>query len=128
MHDLVATKQVETAKEHTVELYEDIYIVVPHCLSETSAGVHSNLQTHYYISGYVNVYVYTCLFSLVCNSACIEGLIRCHGLSDSDCCSYYSDNVCVDTCPDDLEPDGDFNCICTGFFVGPPTCQGLCVT
>ena len=50
VHDFssLVTIQVETAKEHTVELlllYEDIYIVVPHCLSETSAGVHSNLQT-----------------------------------------------------------------------------------
>ena len=72
-----------------------------------------------------NMIIYS--FSLACNSACNEGSMRCHGLADSACCPYYSGNMCVATCPNDLEPDGDFDCNCTGFFVGPPTCQGNAV-
>ena len=65
-------------------------------------------------------------FSVACDSACSEGLMRCYDFDSEDCCLFYNDGMCVSSCTSPLIPDSNFNCICPGFFIYP-ACTGTCV-
>ncbi len=38
------------------------------------------------------------------------GLGYCSGILQSDCCNYYSSEMCVTQCPEPLVADADFIC------------------
>lgn len=44
--------------------------------------------------------------------------MRCHGPGDEDCCSYYSDSLCVNECPGVCVPDTSNTCVCQPDMVG----------
>ena len=90
-----------------------LYILTLLSLSLSLSHTHTHTHTHTHSA---------------CDSACNVGLMKCYGFSSGDCCPYYNDDMCVSDCPGVLEPDDDFDCNCTGFFVDPPTCQGIIYT
>ena len=47
-----------------------------------------------------------------CDSACNDGLMRCHGQSFFSCCNFYSNSECVDECPSPFMPNSDYVCDC----------------
>ena len=40
----------------------------------------------------------TVFVSTDCDSACDEGLMRCYGNMDTQCCNFYEDSMCVESC------------------------------
>ena len=54
----------------------------------------------------------TVFVSTDCDPACDEGLMRCYGNMDTECCNFYNNSVCVDECPGPFLPNSDNICVC----------------
>ena len=81
-----------------------------------------------YLSKSLSLYVIYILFPmLACDSSCTDGSMRCHDFGAGNCCPFYDNSTCVEDCPAGLEPDDDFDCNCTGNFLNPPDCNGMCI-
>ena len=71
------------------------------------------------------------VFLAACHTSCAlvetTSSMRCFTADATGCCHVYVDGVCTTSCPNDLEPDEDYDCNCTGNFLSPPDCNGVCV-
>ena len=66
-------------------------------------------------------------FFIGCDNVCLaSGLGQCYGPSFTECCSYYSDDLCVDDCGPMREPDTEWQCVCSGGW-REPECTGIIV-
>ena len=53
-----------------------------------------------------NSVVLTLYISTACDSSCV-GLMRCYGLTSSQCCNYYDNSECLASCPPGFIPGLD---------------------
>ena len=61
-----------------------------------------------------------------CNVECDVGLMHCYrdGASQK-CCNFYDvDDNCVAECDTNQAPNGDYTCLCSGFFEPQQDCTG----
>ena len=67
---------------------------------------------------YVHVYIIVILFSIECDSACDQGLGFCTDSTNTSCCSFYDNDVCVSQCGTNKHSNESFDCVCNQFYNG----------
>ena len=65
--------------------------------------------------------------SIVCDSSCNEGLMRCSGPGANECCGYYNNSLCVNECPPPFAPDANYECVCPTGSSGLNCADGIIV-
>ena len=106
----------------TVLPFSEINATSTYCADCNSTSIEPCTRTYstLYFTTSVNTYV---VISLACSVNCTKD--RCYGANASECCNYFQEGNCVETCSGHYASNGtEDSCVCAGNFSGK-NCSGI---